>query len=202
METLKLPVSDFKWVPKNEYKRWTAKDIINVPSQDDTGYAFEVDLHYPSHLHQVNPIFDAICYLLILTSYTISFQAHDQFPLAPYTDTFFFKHLSPYNRRLLKHHCPRDYRSKRYHSKKFLSTFYDRKKYVVHLENLQFYLKKGMKLLKTRRVMKFRQKAFLKEFIEKVQSCDRTLATTLNSGSLNFLPTLLLESLSVSFKIR
>ena len=66
METLKLPVSNFKWVPKSEFKRWTAKDIINIPSQDDTGWAFQVDLHYPSHLHQVNPIFDAIRYLLIL----------------------------------------------------------------------------------------------------------------------------------------
>ena len=73
METLKLPVSDFKWVPKSEFKRWTAEDIINIPLQGDTGYAFEVDLHYPSHLHQVNPIFDAIHYLLILSSYTISF---------------------------------------------------------------------------------------------------------------------------------
>ena len=39
---------------------------------------------------------------------------------------------------------------------------------MVHLENLQYYLKKGMKLLRIRRVVKFRQKAFLKEFIEKV----------------------------------
>ena len=74
METLKLPVSDFKWVPKSEFKRWTAKDIINIPAQDDTGYAFEVDLHYPSHLHQVNLIFDAARYLLILTTYTLSFS--------------------------------------------------------------------------------------------------------------------------------
>ena len=28
--------------------------------------------------------------------------------LAPYTDTVSYKHLSPYNRRLLKHHNPRD----------------------------------------------------------------------------------------------
>ena len=73
METLKLPVSDFKWVPKSEFKRWTAKDIINIPAQDDTGYAFEVDLHYPSHLHQVNLIFDAARYLLILATYTLLF---------------------------------------------------------------------------------------------------------------------------------
>ena len=156
METLKLPVSNFKWVPKSEFKRWTAKDIINMPSQDDTGYAFEVDLHYPSHLHQVNPIFDAIRYLLILSSYTISFSGARSISKSKSkgNDTVSFKHLSPYNRPLLKHHCLRDYKNKRYQSKKLLSTFYDRKKYVVHLENLQYYLKKGMKLLKIRRVMK------------------------------------------------
>ena len=49
-----------------------------------------------------------------------------------------------------------------------MSTFYDRKKYVVHLENLQYYLKKGLKLMRIRRAVKYKQKAFLKEFIEKV----------------------------------
>ena len=49
-----------------------------------------------------------------------------------------------------------------------MSTFYDRKKYVVHLENLQYYLQKGMKLKKIRKVIQFKQVAFLKEFIEKV----------------------------------
>ena len=75
METLKLPVSDFQWVPKTKFKRWTAKDIINIPSQDDTGYAFEVDLHYPSYLHQVNPFFVLIRYLLFLTSNTMTLNS-------------------------------------------------------------------------------------------------------------------------------
>ena len=57
METLKLPVSNFEWVAKRDFERWMAEDIINIPSQDETGYAFEVDLHYPSHLNPVNPIF-------------------------------------------------------------------------------------------------------------------------------------------------
>ena len=57
METLKLPVSDFEWVAKKDFERWTDEDIINIPSQDETRYAFKVDLHYPSHLHPVNPIF-------------------------------------------------------------------------------------------------------------------------------------------------
>ena len=139
METLKLPVSDFEWVAKSDFKKWTAKDIINIPSQDETGYEFEVDFHYPSHLHLVNPIFMTCFCILLRIRY---FQTHDQFPLAPYTDTLSYKHPSPYNRRLLKHHNPRDYRNKRYRSKKLLRTFYDRKKYVVHLENLQYYCKK------------------------------------------------------------
>ena len=71
METLKLPVSDFQWVSKTEFKKWTAEDIINIPSQDDTGYAFEVDLHYPSHLHQVNPIF------VVITLFIVSDKLHD-----------------------------------------------------------------------------------------------------------------------------
>ena len=54
METLKLPVSNFKWVSKNVLQKWTAKDILRIPAQGDIGYAFEVDLHYPSHLHRVN----------------------------------------------------------------------------------------------------------------------------------------------------
>ena len=63
METLKLPVSDFEWIAKSDFKRWTAKDIIDIPSQGKTGYAFEVDLHYPSCLHPVNPIFVLTRYL-------------------------------------------------------------------------------------------------------------------------------------------
>lgn len=51
METLKLPVSDFEWV---DVKNWTSQDILRIPPQGDVGYAFEVDLHYPSHLHKVN----------------------------------------------------------------------------------------------------------------------------------------------------
>ena len=49
-----------------------------------------------------------------------------------------------------------------------MGTFYDRRNYVVHLENLQYYLQKGMKLKKIHRVVRFKQKAFLKDFIEKV----------------------------------
>ena len=95
-------------------------------------------------------------------------QQHDHFPLAPYTGKLDFNDLSPFNQRLLQKSFPRDFANKRYTSEKLLSTFYDRKKYVVHLENLQFYLKKGLILTKVHRAITFKQKPFLKKFIEKV----------------------------------
>ena len=146
METFKLPVGNFRWVDEKELKKWTAKDILRLPSQDETGYAFECDLVYPKKYH----------------------KRDDQFPLAPYNDTLSFKHLSRFNRRLLKKHNLRDYKQKRYSSKKLLATFYKRKKYVVLLDNLKYYLQRGMKLVKVRRAVKFEQKDFLKNFITKI----------------------------------
>ena len=53
METLKLPVSDFAWLSKEEIRQLTSEDIINFPPQSDIGFAFEVDLQYPNYLHEV-----------------------------------------------------------------------------------------------------------------------------------------------------
>ena len=57
METLKLPVSNFAWVPKEKLRQMTSDYIINLPAQGDIGYAFEVDLTYPNHLHEVKKYF-------------------------------------------------------------------------------------------------------------------------------------------------
>lgn len=146
METFKLPVGDFEWIEKDQLNTWTAKDIMKLPSQSETGYAFEVDLYYPKKYH----------------------ARDDQFPLAPYNGTLNFEDLSPFNKKLLKKHFHSDYKNRRYSSKKLLATFYTRRKYVVLLDNLQYYLKRGLKLLKIRRAIKFTQTDFLKRFITKI----------------------------------
>ena len=146
METFKLPVGDFEWIDKDKLTSWSAKDILNLPTQSEIGYAFEVDLFYPKKYH----------------------ARDDQFPLAPYNGTLGFEDLSPFNKKLLKKHCYQDYKKRRYSSKKLLATFYTRRKYVVLLDNLKYYLKRGLKLIKIRRAIKFTQKDFLKKFITKI----------------------------------
>ena len=52
-ETFKLPVENFEWVSKEQLESWTAEDIMNIPTQEETGYAFEVDMIYPKKYHEV-----------------------------------------------------------------------------------------------------------------------------------------------------
>ena len=57
MKTLKLPVSNFTWISQEKLKQMSSDYILNLPAQDDVGFAFEVDLVYPKHLHMVNHFF-------------------------------------------------------------------------------------------------------------------------------------------------
>ena len=42
-----LPYKSFEW---NNYN-WTIEDILNIPSDNNIGYLFNVDLEYPKELH-------------------------------------------------------------------------------------------------------------------------------------------------------
>ena len=50
---------------------------------------------------------------------------------------------------------------------KLVPNLIDKKKYLVHYLNLQFYLKHGMRLTKVHRVLAFRQSRWLAPYIEK-----------------------------------
>ena len=47
-----------------------------------------------------------------------------------------------------------------------MPNFFDKKKYVIHYENLQLYLKLGLKLKKIHRVLEFIQSQSLKPYIK------------------------------------
>ena len=50
--------------------------------------------------------------------------------------------------------------------KKLFSNLMNKQKYIVHIDNLKFYLSKGMKLTKIHRIVSFKQKAWLASYID------------------------------------
>ena len=51
-------------------------------------------------------------------------------------------------------------------SEKLSPNLYDKTNYVLHYENLRFYLKHGLQLLKVHRILKFRQSAWIRPYID------------------------------------
>ena len=51
-------------------------------------------------------------------------------------------------------------------AKKLLPNFFDNEKYVLHYENLQLYLRLGLKLKKRYHILEFNQSQWLKPYIE------------------------------------
>jgi len=144
----KLPLNNIQWLNEDEIKSF---DVLNINVKGDIGYILEVDLEYPSNLH----------------------KKHSNFPLAPETIEINYENLSPYAKKALED-CNN---TKKYTDSKLCATFNNRKKYIVHIKNLQLYLKLGMVLKKIWRVLSFHQKAFIAPFIAKC-TYERQKSTT------------------------
>jgi len=144
--TMPLPYDNFRWLTKSE-KKQLEKKLHRGEGKFDLdggeGYFLEVDLYYPKSLA----------------------LSHNSFPLAPHNKDISYEDLSPFCQRVAS--TLKEGKVKNYSTKKFTSTMETRKKYLVHIMNLQYYLKKGLKLQKIHRVIAFRQKAFLKDYINK-----------------------------------
>ncbi|XP_061187991.1 uncharacterized protein LOC133196056 [Saccostrea echinata] len=121
-----LPTHDFCWLTSDEI-------------EGDTGYIFEVDLKYPSELH----------------------DCHSDYPLAPESFKIKPEMLSPYQKDLLTRLGMKDGSAT-----KLVPNLFDKEKYVVHYRNLQLYLALGMRLTKVHRVLSFKQSPWLKTYID------------------------------------
>ena len=150
-----LPHSEFSWVDEDELKFLANPDnILKLDDDGDYGYLFEVDLEYPRELH----------------------TSTADFPLAPESsfvqEDMFSSFMKEYYSKLCADRgCANKYKPYR----KLLLTHYDKEYYVCHYSILKFYIGMGMRLVRVRSAIRFRQKRFVEPYI-KYNSSKRALA--------------------------
>lgn len=131
-----LPVKNFHWSSNLELSE---KDIQSLPDEGEDGMIFEVDLEYPSEIHDL----------------------HNDLPVAPEQITVHSDMLSPYSK-----WAANALNVKRGVSvSKLIPNLNNKSKYVVHYRNLKLYLKLGLRLKKIHKILCFKQEPWLREFI-------------------------------------
>ncbi|XP_055310918.1 uncharacterized protein LOC129573833 [Sitodiplosis mosellana] len=126
----RLPIGGYEWLNESEIERKfntpderkNAAAIMDLNDDSETGFIFEVDLHYPPEIH----------------------DAHNDYPFCA-------------------EHGRLDHIMK---NEKLLLTLNDKKNYVIHLSMLKLALKHGLILKKVHRILQFRQKVWLKPYID------------------------------------
>jgi len=139
----RLPVGGFRWVADNDLQSVVNK-IMNAGHPDfvgedsDVGYILECDLQYPSSIH----------------------DRHSGLPLCPQKVKIVESMLSNYCREFF------DDKNKFVSSEKLVPNLHDKTNYVLHYRNLQLYIELGMVLTKTHRILEFRQKRWMNDYID------------------------------------
>ena len=128
-----LPVDSYEW---NE--TITLREILATSDDSVVGFSLEVDIAYPSSLHDShNDLPPAPEKILIRKSW-----------LSPYAKSFNVKFLSDGREKLVE-------------------TLLDKNCYVCHYRNFKFYVNQGLKVRKLHRVIQFRQSKWLGDYIPK-----------------------------------
>ena len=112
-----LPYEDFKFLSKKEIEKFNL-DYISENSK--IGYILEVGLEYCKKLHDL----------------------HNDYPLCPEHILVRYEMLSKYCKDIVNW-----YGIKVGNVKKLIPNLHDKVKYVVHYNNLKYYLSLGMKLI-------------------------------------------------------
>ena len=131
-----LSYSGFKWFNQKETDDFC---LNSVGENSAIGYILEVDLKYPSKLHDL----------------------HNDYPLAPEKPEISQNMLSKYCLNIAS-----KYGIEIGRVNKFVPNLGNKNKYVVHYRILQLYLSVGMKLTKVYRILGFKQSNSLKKYID------------------------------------
>ena len=113
-------------------------DVNSASENSPTGYILEVDLEYSDELHLF----------------------HNDCPLTPEKLASLYEMLSEYCKKVADRH-----EIKVGDVKKLIPNLGRKTNYVVHYRNLQLYLSLGTKLMKTHRVLTFKQYDWMENYI-------------------------------------
>ena len=116
----------------------TEKEIMQKKVNDPKGWILDVDLAYPKELH----------------------EKHNCFPLAPEKIKVEKEWMSNFQKVLMN-----DLNLKEETFEKLLLTLFDKKNYITHYRNLQFYLDQGMVIKKVNKVLEFDQECWMEPYI-------------------------------------
>ena len=133
----KMPDGQFKWITMN-----LEQALVNIKNTDfDSDYEciYEVDLEYPSELHDL----------------------HNDYPLAPQRMKVKKDEYSPWQLEMAE-----KLGNNLTEYEKLIPNLNNKDHYVVHGQILKLYLELGMKLTKVHRAIHFHQAAWLKPYIE------------------------------------
>ena len=114
-------------------------DIMSIADDSDTGFILEVDLDYPSVLH----------------------EEHNDYPMAVESINVTEDMLSPFTKELGK-----DLKLKHKSYTKLVPNLHPKEKYVLHFRILKQYISHGLRLKKIHRVIGFKQSPWLKPYID------------------------------------
>ena len=131
-----LPVSDFKFLSNREINNF---DLNSISQNSSIGYILEVDLEYCKELYDL----------------------HSDYPLCPEKIEVSYDMLSKYCSDIAN-----KYDIKVGGVKNFFLNLGDKVKYVVHYENLKYYLSLGIKLVKIHKMLSFKQSDWLKKYVD------------------------------------
>ena len=141
-----LPHSEFTWLDQADLEHFSSdpSEILKLEDEAEYGYLFEVDLNYPSEIH----------------------AATADFPLAPEGAYIEADMFSPFMKSMYDDMCVARGCNKKYVPyRKLLLTQYEKQYYVCHYSILKFYLTMGMRLVRVRSAIRFRQKRFVEPYI-------------------------------------
>ncbi len=128
-----LPTGGYQWIKTD---KWDSQRVLNYDEESKYGYILEVDLDYPSNLHDL----------------------HNDYPVAAESQCFT---PSPFMQDLME-----DLGTTQSGVMKLIPNLHNKEKYVVHVRTLKQYLELGLKLKKVHRIIRFDQSRWLKPYID------------------------------------